>query len=102
MKAYTENDNLFLVPEADLVASRIEEIRNFFLSALKEHPDEANVTLDAKGVEVIDSLGVNLIIGLYKEVSSNDKTLKIINAGEKFMKIANFFRFKSILTIEGE
>ncbi len=102
MKAYAENDTLFLVPEADLVASRIEEVRNFFLSKLKEHPDESMVTLDAGGVKVIDSLGVNLIIGLYKEVTSNGKTLKIVNAGEKFMKIANFFRFPSILTIEGD
>jgi len=102
MKAYTQNDVLVLAPNTNLIASHIEEIRNFFLAQLKEFPNEKSVTLDVKGVDVVDSLGVNLIIGLYKETNANSKELKIINAGEKFMKIANFFRFPSILTIENE
>lgn len=102
MKAYKKESILFLVPEDDLVASRIEEVRNFFILQLKENTDASEVVLDAKGVSVIDSLGVNLIIGLYKEVIFQSKTIRIINANDKFMKIANFFRFPSILSIEGE
>ncbi len=102
MKAYPEGETLVLVPEQDLIASSIEELRIFFLEQLKEHDGQQTVVLDVKGIEVIDSLGVNLIIGLYKETSANGKEIKIVNAGEKFMKVANFFRFPSILTIEGE
>jgi len=102
MKAHIEGDELFLVPETDLVASHIEELRNFFLEQLKGNSRQSLVTLDVKGVNVIDSLGVNLIIGLYKETTANSKKLKIINANNKFMKIANFFKFPSIIQIEGE
>jgi anti-anti-sigma factor len=102
MKAYTDTDNnaLHLVPESDLVASRVEEIRNFFMSQLKAHQGETTIILDAQGIEVVDSLGVNLIIGLYKHAFSESKTFQVLNAGDKFMKVANFFRFSSIFTIE--
>lgn len=100
MRAYTEENELYLVPETDLVASRIEEIRNFFMSQLKTYPNESTVVLDAQGIEVVDSLGVNLIIGLYKHTLSESKVFRVLNAGEKFMKVANFFRFSSIFTIE--
>lgn len=102
MKAFTKDDTLYLVPETDLVASRVEEIRDFFMAQLKAFPNESSVVLDAKGIEVVDSLGVNLIIGLYKHTASESKTFRVLNAGEKFMKVANFFRFSSIFAIEGK
>lgn len=101
MNAYMKDDALVLVPEADLIASQVEDIRIFFLGKFKENPDSKRIVLDVTGIDVVDSLGVNLIIGLYKEASGSGKKLSLVNAGEKFMKIANFFRFPSILTIEG-
>ena len=100
MRAFTENNALHLVPETDLVASRVEEMRNFFMSQLKAYPNESIIVLDAEGIEVVDSLGVNLIIGLYKHAASESKKFRVQNAGQKFMKVANFFRFSSIFTIE--
>ena len=59
------------------------------------------MVLDAEGVDVVDSLGVNLIIGLYKELSNNSRFFRITNANDKFMKVANFFKFPAIFQIEG-
>ena len=70
------------------------------MSQLKAYPKESTVALDARGVEIVDSLGVNLIIGLYKHTASESKEFRVLNAGDKFMKVANFFRFSSIFTIE--
>jgi len=99
MKTYKENDVFYLVPETDLVASQMEEIRDYFMTALRENPDVNQVTLNAQGIEIVDSLGVNLIIGLYRHVSTESKKFQIINAGEKFMKVANFFRFSTLFDI---
>lgn len=102
MKTRVEGDTLFLVPETDLVASRIESLRNFFTEKMTAHPDAVRVVLDVHGVETVDSLGVNLIVGLYREAAGASKTIEIVGANEKFMKVARFFRLPAIFTIHQE
>ncbi len=49
---------------------------------------------------MVDSLGVNLIVGLYREAMSRSATIEIIGAGENFIKVANFFRLPSLFPIK--
>jgi anti-anti-sigma factor len=97
-----DKNTLYLVPETDLVASRIEELRDRFSRSLKENPSVSNVVLKADHIETIDSLGVNLIIGIYRQVHSESKSFEITGAGEKFLKVANFFRFPDLFNINRE
>ena len=101
MKAYSEKESFYLVPETNLVADTINELRDFFLAQLNDNPDRKKVIFDAEGIDIVDSLGVNLIIGLYRQVDSESNTFQIINAGDKFLKIASFFRFPTLFKIEG-
>jgi hypothetical protein len=50
----------------------------------------------------VDSLGVNLIIGIYRQAVAEAKTFEIINAGSRFIKVAQFFRFYSLFSVNGE
>ncbi|MBF0224396.1 MAG: STAS domain-containing protein [Desulfobacterales bacterium] len=103
MQSNKKDDTLFLIPETDLVASTIEKTRNFFWDELKKNSDaHHNIILDVQGIEVVDSLGVNLIIGLYRQINSEHKNFSIINGGKKFMKIASFFRFPTLFTVKAE
>ncbi|MFO7754227.1 MAG: Hpt domain-containing protein [Desulfobacteraceae bacterium] len=97
-----DKDTIYLVPETDLVASRIEELRDRFSRSLKENPSVSNVVLKADHIENMDSLGVNLIIGIYRQVHSESKSFEITGAGEKFLKVANFFRFPDLFNINRE
>ncbi len=101
MKARMEDRTLVIIPEIDLVASRIEELRDYFTKALGENPDADHVILDAHGVESVDSLGVNLIVGLYRQATAESKTIEIVGAGPNFMKVAGFFRFPSLFPVKG-
>lgn len=101
MDSRVEQGILYLIPGTDMVADKFDEMRNFFLNAL-ETDNEPNVVLDVKGVKVVDSLGVNLIIGLYKELNKSSRTFKIVNACDKFMKVAHFFKFNSLFDIVHE
>jgi len=94
-----DKDTLYLVPETDLVASRIEALRSRFLKKLKENPGVSKVVLKADHIEEMDSLGVNLIIGIYRQVDSESKSFEITGAGEKFLKVAEFFRFPALFNI---
>ncbi len=100
MKVDNKDGALILAPGTDLVASGIEKLRNSILAYFKEHPDALNIVFDASGIEIVDSLGVNLIIGLYRQADAESKKFEIINAGEKFMKVANFFQFTSLFTVK--
>lgn len=99
MKIRKEEETLFLIPETDLIANRIEELRDYFAEQLKNHSDASQVLLDVNGVELVDSLGVNLIVGLYRQVTNDSKKIEIIGAGENFMKVANFFRLTSLFSV---
>jgi anti-anti-sigma factor len=99
MKAKKQNDTLYLIPGTDLVASNVEAQRNDMAEKIHKNSGVSRVVLDVHGVDIVDSLGVNLIIGLYREVSSGSKTFEIIGGSEKFMKVANFFRFPSLFTV---
>lgn len=102
MNISKENDTLFLIPETDLIANRIEELRDYFAEQLKTHSEVFHVLLDVSGVEVVDSLGVNLIVGLYRQATSESKTIEIVGAGKNFMKVADFFRLTSLFSVKGE
>lgn len=95
-----EKDTLFLMPKTDLVASQIETLRDSFLNKLKAHPDVSKVVFKADHIETVDSLGVNLIIGIYRQVKASSKTFEITGAGEKFLKVARFFQFPALFSIK--
>jgi anti-anti-sigma factor len=102
MKALLDGNSLILQPETDLIASRIEELRNSVLAQMKMHPEAEAIVLDATGIEIVDSLGVNLIIGIYRQAVADAKSFEVINAGSRFIKVAQFFRFFSLFSINGE
>jgi anti-anti-sigma factor len=100
MNVRKEGNALILIPESDLIASNIEGLRDYFLTQLRQHSEFEHVRLDAQGINSVDSLGVNLIVGLYREVMSKSATIEITGAGESFMKVANFFRLPSLFPIK--
>ncbi len=102
MKTSVEADTLYLIPETDLVASRIESLRTFFAEEMASHPEASRIVLDVRGVETVDSLGVNLIVGLYREATAGSRAIEIVGANAKFMKVASFFRLPAIFTIHQE
>jgi chemotaxis protein histidine kinase CheA len=93
-------DTLYLTPDSDLVASEIESIRDDFLKKIRENPDVSGVVLKVDHVENMDSLGVNLVIGIFRQMTAESKEFKVTGAGQRFMKVAKFFQFPALFTIE--
>ncbi len=101
MNAKVENNRLILIPETDLIASRVEMLRTFMTNQIQAHPEIPHIQLDVNGVNFVDSLGVNLIVGVYQQANASSKTLEIIRAGENFKKVADFFRLSSLFPVKG-
>jgi anti-anti-sigma factor len=102
MEYRDEADRLILIPGTDLVASRIEALRDFFDETLQRHPDAPQVVLDVAGVHIVDSLGVNLIVGLFRQTAADGRSMALVGANPDFMKVANFFRLPTLFSIEPE
>jgi anti-anti-sigma factor len=102
MNTTIQENRLVLQPRTDLVASHIEALREAVLAQMKKHSTVNGIVVDATGIDIMDSLGVNLIIGIYRHASAESKTFEIINAGEKFIKVARFFRFYALFSVNGE
>ncbi len=102
MKAEMQGNSLVLQPGTDLIASKIEALRNEVLAQMKKYPDADAIVLDAAGIELVDSLGVNLVVGIYRQATADSKSFEVTNACSRFIKVARFFRFFSLFSINGE
>jgi anti-anti-sigma factor len=102
MEYRIEEERLILVPGTDLVASRIDALRGDFDRTLRDHPEASAIVLDVAGVRIVDSLGVNLIVGLFRQTAAERRSMEVVGAGAEFMKVANFFRLPSLFPIAPE
>jgi ABC-type transporter Mla MlaB component len=101
MEIQQQGDTLYFTPKTNLIADKIETLRDEFVKGLNKNPTAVTVVLNASYVETVDSLGVNLLIGLYRQVSSESRIFKIEQAGDAFLKLAGFFQLTKIFTISG-
>lgn len=102
MELIRKDETLYIQPECDLIASQVASIRDTILEKLKSETGLSEIVLDVQNTEVVDSLGVNLIIGTYRQCESMSLKFEIINAGEKFIKVSDFFQFNSYFNVRPE
>ena len=102
MKMHRKDKTLYIVPECDLVASQVVKLRESILNKLKKEQSLEHIVLNVKDIDVVDSLGINLIIGIYRHGESLSISFEIVNASEKFIKISNFFKFEDFFNVSPE
>ena len=102
MKIRKKEKTLYIQPECELIASQVEKLRDGILNKLKKELAINHIVLDVKNVGVVDSLGVNLIIGTFQQSKSQSLSFEIVNASENFIKVANFFQFKEFFNVSPE
>jgi len=99
MKTKLEGDVLELILEENLVASNLDKQNEQTKTALEEHSTISALTLNLENVQEIDSLGINLVVGLYKELSNRNKKFSIINASQAIKNLFNLFKLDSYFEI---
>lgn len=99
MEAKVENEILYLSPEDSFVASKVGELRDAIARKINEEKACEKVVLNAVNISVVDSLGVNLIIGIYKECASQNKHFEIANTTDSLKQISDFFRFEDYFPV---
>lgn len=89
--------NVGLVGELDISCS--EELKSKLKGNLEEKLSDINI--DMSKLRYIDSTGVGVIVGIMKNLRSNGKDIKIINAKDNVRKIFSITGLDQIIKMEG-
>lgn len=81
----------------NLVAGTVEERRRAAMEAL-EAPC-SDVVLDLAEAEVVDSLGITLILGLYKTCQQRKIAFRVEGANPDLMRVFKLFSLPRLFTI---
>jgi anti-sigma B factor antagonist len=95
--AKKKGDELRLTPKSDLVASTVEEHRASMMKAL-EDPGE-KVVLDLTGVEFIDSLGITLVLGLFKSCQKSGAAFRIEGVKPDILRVFKLFNLTKFFPV---
>ncbi len=85
-----DGDKVIVKPGADLVASTVKQLK----AEMKQTLDDGAVELaiDLSGVEMIDSMGMGLLIAAHNSLGKNGGQLELINASADILKLLKNMR----------
>lgn len=97
---HKKDKQLVCKPSTGIIASNVIEIRNLLLVELDSNTDWEELVFDCEFVETIDSIGVNLIVGLFKKTLEDQKKFRITQCNEPLMKVLKLFRLNEQFSVE--
>ncbi len=94
-----QGDQMIIKPGMDIVASMAGDFKNELLSAINDSSGE--VVIDLQGVEMVDSVGIGVIIAAHNTLNSSDRKLKVINVTKDIYGLFTTMRLNRRFTVEG-
>ena len=67
---------------------------------LKEYSDATEVILDLSGARIIDSEGINLIIGLYRECTASEKEFRVEHASQDNIRLFKILKLSKVFGLQ--
>jgi len=97
MKTEKAGGTVRLNPKGDLVASTVEVLREGMLKALDEA--KVAVVLDLSSTKQIDSLGITLVLGLFKSCQKKEIAFAIEGANSDLLRVFKLFNLTKFFPI---
>ncbi len=95
-----EGNQTFLKPGMDVVASMAEDFKKELIAAIND--SEGEFVIDLKGVEMVDSVGIGVIIAASNSLARAGRTLKVINVAKDVYGLFTTMRLNRRFTVEEE
>ncbi len=86
-------------PGTDVVASMAEAFKSELLSAITA--SDGLVIIDLKGVEMIDSVGIGVILASHNTLNQANRKLKVIHVTKDVYGLFTTMRLNRRFTVEG-
>ena len=100
MSEIVNQDNETIIkPGTDVVASMAEEFRAELISVINDSSSE--VVIDLDGVEMVDSVGIGIIIATHNSLNQSGRKLKVINVTKDVYGLFTTMRLNRRFTVEG-
>lgn len=96
--AQKKPDSMVVKPGCDIVASGAEELKKKLLTLVKRGVKD--LTIDLAGVEVMDSMGLGVVIAAHNSISGLGGKLKIVNASEDIFQLFRTMRLDQHFEVE--
>ena len=92
-----QGDALRLTPKGDMVASTVDDQRASMMKALESAGDK--VILDLSSVEYIDSLGITLVLGLFKSCQKSGAAFSIECVKPDILRVFKLFNLTKFFPV---
>ena len=93
-----DGDKATIKPGVDVVASMAEDFKNELLSAINDSKED--FIIDLQGVEMVDSVGIGVIIAAHNTLNQSDRNLKVINVIKDVYGLFTTMRLNRRFTVE--
>ncbi|MFO7750278.1 MAG: STAS domain-containing protein [Desulfobacteraceae bacterium] len=93
-----KGDVTIVRPGKDVVASMAEDFKNELLTAINTY--EGEVVIDLAGVEMVDSVGIGVIIAAHNTLNQAGRSLKVINVVKDVFGLFSTMRLNRRFTVE--
>jgi anti-anti-sigma factor len=84
----------------DLIASHVDKLVSQINTACKENENYDSVEMDLTNVKEIDSLGINFIVGLYKQLTEEEIKFFVSNTSRQIKNLFNLFKLSSYFEVK--
>lgn len=98
-KIVNQNGQSIIKPGVDIVASMAEDFKSELLSVINGSSGE--VIIDLEGVDMVDSVGIGVIIAAHNTLNQSDRKLKVINVVKDVYGLFTTMRLNRRFTVEG-
>jgi anti-anti-sigma factor len=99
MLQQVEGDTLQITLEDDLVAANTSQTLAHIQGLLGNHTDCNTVVVNISDVSVMDSLGVNLLVGLYKHCTEKNCSFKVAGASPAILRLFSLYKLTAYFGI---
>ncbi|OGG93665.1 MAG: hypothetical protein A2508_06185 [Candidatus Lambdaproteobacteria bacterium RIFOXYD12_FULL_49_8] len=96
----SDQERLICIPEQEIIASNVPTMRESLIEKLDADSDWKELIFDCHQVETLDSIGINLIVGLFKKTKATSKGFKVIGCNSSIIKVLQLFRLDEQFTVE--
>lgn len=95
-----DGDTTVVRPGIDIVASMAEDFKKELFSAINDCTGD--FVIDLVGVDMVDSVGIGVIIATHNTLDRAGRNLKVINVSKDVYGLFSTMRLNRRFTIEGE
>lgn len=99
MEAIVKENTIEFVAKSNLVASNLDNQLSLIKDTLSKNPNVETIVLNLGNVTEIDSMGINLVVGLYKQVHAENRSFSVTNTSRAILNLFNLFKLTSYFEV---